>query len=234
MCVPGRVENLVLLIDLAGLSSFGVPMGPLKEIYKVMSGHYPGRLKSVYICNMPSALSWAYSAAKTILTDRQKRKLHPVNKVSELTQFIAAHQLEEDLGGTRKAITTFYPFPVGPGPFDLGSTQRKENETVKNCHEALDGAAVEGHLWDPRRSKEQNSALGYSEKAPEIMRACGFPFKEASSKPNGMSQNQEVNHIEEFSDEEPMEIEPVEASVVKESNTCGFLFCACTQPTTVN
>mmetsp|Transcript_582 Transcript_582/g.1866 ORF Transcript_582/g.1866 Transcript_582/m.1866 type:complete len:550 (+) Transcript_582:73-1722(+) len=234
MCVPGRVENLVLLIDLAGLSSFGVPMGPLKEIYKVMSGHYPGRLKNVFICNMPSALSWAYSAAKTMLTDRQKRKLNVVNKVSELTQFMAPHQLEEDLGGTRKAITTFYPFPVGPGPYDLGSTQRKEADSVPNCHEALDGAAVEGHLWDPRRGKDKNTALGFTEKAPEIMRACGFPFKEASQKRQGGTGSQEVNHIEEFSDEEPLGPEPLEAIAVKEPAMCGFFLCSCTQPTTAN
>ena len=38
----------------------------------------------------------------------------------------------------RKKLTTFYPFPLGPGPFELNSTQRKVEDAVPNVHEAAD------------------------------------------------------------------------------------------------
>merc|ERR1719197_1679044 len=107
MVVPGRVENLSLIVDLKGLGISQVPLSALGDIYKVMSNHYQGRVFSFYIINMTWLLEAIAGLAKNLLTDRQKQKLRFVDKLSELTQDIAPWQLERDLGGKRDVIKTF-------------------------------------------------------------------------------------------------------------------------------
>merc|ERR1719245_386100 len=97
MVVPGRVENLCVIVDLKGLSLSQVSLSALSEVYKVMSYHYSGRVFRFYIANVPSALSMIAGTAKCLLTDRQKQKLVCLKDTQELKKYFALHQLEEDL-----------------------------------------------------------------------------------------------------------------------------------------
>jgi len=175
MTVPGRVENLSVIVDLKGLGISQVPIGGLSEVYKVLGHHYMGRVVRFYCVNVPTALNIIAGMAKNLLTDRQRQKLQILDDVSKLRQEFAPHQLEVDLGGSRPPITEFFPFPLLAGPFQVNCDQGPDPNAVRNAHQALTAAGARGRLWDSSRTREQNCGLELGPRAPAIFEQCGLP-----------------------------------------------------------
>jgi len=176
MLVPGKVENLSVIVDLQGLSLSQVPLSALNEVYKVMSHHYIGRVYRFYVCNMPTALRMVSGMVLSLLTDRQRQKLVTVDDLKRLGQEFAPHQLETDLGGSRPKIARFLPFPLPPGPFDP-SAKGPDSSAVPRVHEVLTPAGATGRLWDSTRSRTQNLTLEFAPRAKEILGRCNLPFE---------------------------------------------------------
>lgn len=177
MLIPGRIENTNVIIDLKGLGISQLPVSALGDIYKVMSHHYIGRVFKFYVVNLSWVLNTISGAVKALLTDRQKQKLCILDDVKALAKDFALHQLENDLGGSRPEVKEFFPFPVPPGPFAIGSSAGPANNSCENCHEALapTQAARQGKLWSPSLSKEDNVALDYSPAALSLFERCNYP-----------------------------------------------------------
>lgn len=175
MFIPGKIENIVVLVDLRNLGIADVPLKALKSIYSVLSHHYIVRVFKFYIVNMSYMLSSLVSVVKPILTDRQRQKLNFLKNVNECREFAALHHLEEDLGGTRPKITEFFPFPLLPGPFDSGSSVGARTDAVKNVHRALTPAGFRGRIWDRSKTVDENSQLEYTDQAEDIFNQCGVP-----------------------------------------------------------
>jgi len=167
MLYPGVIENNVLIVDLAGLALSKVPIGPLQQIYKVMSTHYIGRVFRFYIVNMPFLLSSLSGVVKALLTDRQRQKLCFVHDVKELRKDFALHQLEKDLGGTRPSLKNFFPFELQGGPFTAGYDKGATADPPLNGHQVLTEAGAIGGLWSPDRSSEENLAHEFTAEAAE-------------------------------------------------------------------
>lgn len=176
MFVPGKVENLVVLVDLKNLGIADVPIKALKSIYSVLSHHYIVRVFRFYVVNMSYMLGTLVGVVKPILTDRQRQKLNFVKNVNECKDWVALHHLEEDLGGSRPKITTFFPFPLLPGPFAPGSSAGPRKDAVKNCHTALTAEGFRGLLWDTSKTKAENIQYEYTDVAEGIFKACGLPI----------------------------------------------------------
>lgn len=176
MVVPGKVENLSVIVDLKGLSLSQVPLGALNEVYKVMSNHYIGRVFRFYVCNMSPMLGTIAGLAKAILTDRQKQKLTMLDDVSELRKDFALHQLEKDLGGSREPVQTFFPFPLEAGPFEAGYAGEPDRSGVPDAHKVLTALGAIGQLWDAKKSEEENARLEYSAEAAEVLQRCSLPI----------------------------------------------------------
>jgi len=165
MVVPGKIENNCLVVDLKGLGISGVPISALSQIYSVMSHHYIGRVFRFYVVNMSSGLSTIAGWVKGLLTDRQKQKLQLLDNLDDLKKDFAQHQLEEDLGGTRPMIKTFFPFPLQGPPFEKGSTESGTSKPYEGAHKVLSAMGARGKLWNPSKSKEENCSLEYSPEA---------------------------------------------------------------------
>jgi len=176
MFIPGKVENLVVLCDLKNLGITDVPLKALKNIYSVLSHHYIVRVFRFYIVNMSYMLGTLVSLVKPILTDRQRQKLNFLKSTSECKDFCALHHLEDDLGGTRPKLTKFFPFPLLPGPFGLGSTASPTVNAVPNCHKALTLEGFRGRVWDTTLDNAVNSQYEYTEFAEDIFNQCGIPI----------------------------------------------------------
>eukprot|EP00913_Durusdinium_trenchii_P022452 g21089.t1 len=114
---------------------------------------------------MSSGLSTIAGWVKGILTDRQKQKLQLLDHLDDLKKDFAHHQLEEDLGGTRPMITTFFPFPLQGPPFEKGSTESERPSCFEGSHRVLSSMGARGKIWDPSKSKEENTCLEYSPEA---------------------------------------------------------------------
>eukprot|EP00927_Polykrikos_kofoidii_P028173 TRINITY_DN24639_c0_g1_i1.p1 TRINITY_DN24639_c0_g1~~TRINITY_DN24639_c0_g1_i1.p1 ORF type:complete len:526 (+),score=74.31 TRINITY_DN24639_c0_g1_i1:397-1974(+) len=156
MLIPGRVENNTVVVDLKGLSLTQVPIAALKDVYKVMSHHYMGRVFRFYICNASWTLMSIASVVKSILTDRQRQKLVFVDNVKDMAKDWAADQLEEDLGGRRPVDKGFFPFPLQPGPFEGGCLKPADQNAPRNLHEAIPQDMMFGRVWDPSLTPAEN------------------------------------------------------------------------------
>lgn len=176
MAIPGRVENMVILVDLRGLSISQIPLSSLHEVAHVLTQQHASRVWKFYICNMSMVLRGLSTLVQAVMTDRQKKKIVFVKSFEALRQDIAPHQLEEDLGGTRPILKTFYPFPLLPGPFEIDSVQTSEDVAVRGCHALLSAAGARGRQWDPSLSVEENTTLDYSASAVDILRKCNLPI----------------------------------------------------------
>eukprot|EP00928_Gymnodinium_smaydae_P070177 TRINITY_DN54088_c0_g1_i1.p1 TRINITY_DN54088_c0_g1~~TRINITY_DN54088_c0_g1_i1.p1 ORF type:complete len:509 (-),score=107.86 TRINITY_DN54088_c0_g1_i1:258-1784(-) len=174
MLVPGKVEGNNLIVDLKDLSASQVPIKELAKLYSVMSHHYMGRVFKFYVMNLSTMLSMIASAAKSLLTDRQKQKLNFLNSPSELAKDFALHQLEQDHGGTRPALTSFFPFPMAPGPFEAGYSKGPHEKSVERVDKLLTAANCRGKLWDPRKSREDNTRIEWPVDGVEIFERCGL------------------------------------------------------------
>jgi len=174
MVVPGKVENLNVVVDLKGLGISQVPVTALGEVYSVMSHHYIGRVFKFYVANMPYTLRALSPVATAMMSDRQKQKLNFLDNFSKLTQEFAPHQLEKDLGGSQPIFTEFFPFPLQAGPFGPDATGGPDGTAVPYVHKVLTAAGARGVLWDPTRSAEDNVALKYTADAAGILTQCGL------------------------------------------------------------
>lgn len=176
MVVPGKIENLNLIADLKGLGVTQVPITALAEVNRIMSNHYLGRVFKFYIVNLSWMLSSIAGIAKALLTDRQKQKLNILDKVQELANEAAPHQLEEDLGGARPVLDVFFPFPFRPGPFEASLALKENTSAIPDVHRLLTRRGAQGRIWDPSLSREDNLKLEYTPQAEDILKRCGLPF----------------------------------------------------------
>eukprot|EP00928_Gymnodinium_smaydae_P057844 TRINITY_DN4106_c0_g5_i1.p1 TRINITY_DN4106_c0_g5~~TRINITY_DN4106_c0_g5_i1.p1 ORF type:complete len:499 (+),score=83.05 TRINITY_DN4106_c0_g5_i1:100-1497(+) len=173
MVVPGRVENLNVIVDLQGLGISQVPVGAISEIGKLMSSHYLGRVFKFYIVNLSYILSSLAGIAKSLMTDRQRQKLFFLDKAQHVAKDAAATQLEEDFGGSVPKLQKFFPFPLRPGPFEAGCTTA-DSSAVKGVHGLLTRRGAQGRIWSESLSREENVSLEYTDEAPEILQKCGL------------------------------------------------------------
>mmetsp|Transcript_165716 Transcript_165716/g.318168 ORF Transcript_165716/g.318168 Transcript_165716/m.318168 type:complete len:538 (-) Transcript_165716:14-1627(-) len=179
MVLAGRVESFVLIIDLAGMGVSQIPVSALSKIMSTMGGHYCGRCASTFVCNMSWTLRSLVGVAKGLMTERQVQKLVFVKDAKVGTEFkerFALHQLEQDFGGTRPNLQEFFPFPMVAGPFDAGNSSGPRSSAVPRCHEAFDRVDSRGRIWNPEKSKEENTKRRYTEKAAGIYKSCGLPI----------------------------------------------------------
>jgi len=176
MAIPGRVENVVIIMDLKGLSISQIPLSSLQEVANVLTQQHASRVWKFYICNMSMIQRGLATVVQAFMTDRQKKKIMFVKNVKDLLQDIAPHQLEADLGGTRPVAETFFPFPLPPGPFEINSAKTSEDVAVRGCHDLLTAIGARGRLWNPALSEEENTKLDYSASAVGILRKCNLPI----------------------------------------------------------
>merc|ERR1712241_1544657 len=107
-----------------------------------MANHYVNRVFRFYMIHMPWTLSTVANMATRILTERQKQKMQVIKDAAELRSEFALHQLELDLGGSRAMDTTFFPFPLCPGPFQAGCDAGPRSNAVPDLHRSFTAASL--------------------------------------------------------------------------------------------
>ena len=115
MVLPGKVENVVVIVDLKDVSYSQMPaVSALMELKEVLTKQDAGRVFCFYVCNMPFIVRAVCNVVQAAMTEKQRQKMRFV-EVSQLAEDFALNQLERDLGGTREVETEFFPFPLPPG-----------------------------------------------------------------------------------------------------------------------
>lgn len=165
MMIPGKVENIVVIVDLKDLSYSQLPpVAAVLELKDVLVKQDAGRVFCFYVCNLPFIVRAGVSVVQAAMTEKQRQKMRFVSDLSELQGDFALNQLESDLGGTRELETNFFPFPLPPGPFTAGTPGSNEEKATPNLHRLLSPEAARGRLWNPKKRPEENRRV-FSEEA---------------------------------------------------------------------
>lgn len=174
MIVPGKIENICVILDLRNLALSQVPLSSLMEVKAVLCNQHAGRVFRFYICNMPLVLRAVSGVVRAAMTERQRQKIVFVKSHETLRREFALHHLEEDLGGTRPPVEEFLPFPLLPGPFRAGSTAGPRADAIPHVHRVLTEEGARGRLWDSRLSRADNVRVDYATTpaALDILRRC--------------------------------------------------------------
>lgn len=200
MMIPGKVENIVVIVDLKDLSYSQLPpIAAVLELKDVLVKQDAGRVFCFYVCNLPFIVRAGVSVVQAAMTEKQRQKMRFVSDISELQGDFALNQLESDLGGTRELETNFFPFPLPPGPFTAGSPDSNLNATP-NLHRLLSPESSRGRLWNPKKPPEENRQV-FSEEARaelqemelELGTTLELPTPKASREARAKVENQSVN-----------------------------------------
>eukprot|EP00397_Hematodinium_sp_SG-2012_P007810 GEMP01007860.1.p1 GENE.GEMP01007860.1~~GEMP01007860.1.p1 ORF type:complete len:535 (+),score=104.36 GEMP01007860.1:211-1815(+) len=148
LLIPGKVETMNVVLDLARVSIVNLRSDNLRGIMQILSKHYVGRLYQMLVINPPSMLSVVWGLAKSFLSDRQVAKTAFVKKSDIATGRCAKHQLEVQYGGSIPTLTKFYPFTFPSGPFDVGHTAGRAEEALAHGYRCLNARTVCGALAD--------------------------------------------------------------------------------------
>lgn len=170
MAVPGRVENVVVIIDLQDISYRHMAIPALMELKEVFTHQNAGRVFCFYVCNMPFLVRALVNVVEAAMTERARQKIRFLSDVSQLREDFALNQLERDLGGCREAAESFFPFPLPPGPFSAGSPGSRK-EAVGDLHQIMTRAGARGRLWDPAT---RSSCMEFADTARDFLRQHGL------------------------------------------------------------
>mmetsp|Transcript_80366 Transcript_80366/g.236445 ORF Transcript_80366/g.236445 Transcript_80366/m.236445 type:complete len:480 (-) Transcript_80366:57-1496(-) len=184
--VPGRVENWVVILDLANASKV-VSMFHLaglaataKVIGTTLESVYCGRMVWMKIINMPSVMRRVIESC--IPAEKKKKVQFASNPAAELRDHFEPNQLEARYGGTAPdlAPSQTYPFHFFPG-----ASPGAAAEHPPSLHEKTTRAFHEGKLWDtsqPEKSRKwieemQHASLTPSSAAALSSLSGGLPVK---------------------------------------------------------
>jgi len=173
MFYPGRAENIVIIVDFKGMYATQLPLQMMGSIQKVLTYLYPCRTAQSFCCNLPLSLRMVFHTAKALLTARQQARLMLVEP-ADLGKMFAGSQLEEDLGGKRPVMQTFFPYQLNPGPFHVDGDADAGQSEAPRVHEAFTQQGLYGKMWDPRLDAEGNSYVETTPAAQSIFTACGL------------------------------------------------------------
>jgi len=145
MFVPGRIENLNVMLDFDNVSVTNVPLMQLKEIVKLFSAHYVGRVYKIFAYRIPRFFGFIYEMAKGLLSDRQRAKITFTRDCAEVAELFLPSQLEKRYGGTRDDLEgSFYPFRFLPGPFTDDAQDGASGIEVPDAHIVLSQEMING------------------------------------------------------------------------------------------
>lgn len=173
--VPGRVENWVVILDLANASSV-VSMFNLaglaatgKLIATTLEQVYCGRMIWMKILNLPQVMR---KVIESCIPTEKKKKVQFVSDVhSELPRFFELNQLERRYGGTAEdlAPAQTYPFRFFPGASISSQTETSAasqpalSPQGQPWHSCTDRPFHEGRLWDTSTPEACKSWVSHME-----------------------------------------------------------------------
>lgn len=79
MMIPGKIENVLLVIDSHGNNVFSLPYGLLNKCIAGIQLNYRGVARSVFILNAPKTFSYAWKTISYFLDESTARKVQISN-----------------------------------------------------------------------------------------------------------------------------------------------------------
>jgi hypothetical protein len=111
LMVPGKVESLVVVVDMTGIGTIDIPVSSLKTIGQMLQNNYRARLYKLYVLNTPMLVKALWIAIKGFLEEFTVAKVNVLGgDFTPLYQQVPPERLEKKLGGQCADLTDdFFP-----------------------------------------------------------------------------------------------------------------------------
>ncbi|ANQ09322.1 Uncharacterized protein PCOAH_00034200 [Plasmodium coatneyi] len=134
LCIPGKIENYISLVDCSGISLSKFPMSTFMKLLEIMNSKYRCRLFRMYIIDAPKIFKTFGKSflnfAPSYMT--KKLKILDTNYASYLREEIFETQLERRYGGVREIRdNVFYPFAFYPNCCCAGGASESALQVVE-------------------------------------------------------------------------------------------------------
>lgn len=219
--LPGVVETNVSVLDLGNVGFWTASnlVGAVKSTLKTMQNHYVQRVYRAVCVNAPGWVASMWNGIKGILSARQQAKtfIFSSGDFSMLQEMFAPHQLQKRYGGTREDITTFYPFPLLPGPYYSGSKASDPN-AVPNCHAVLGEKTRKGAVWE---SGAPRIPIRFASGSWKVFREAGLPVPPPEQFEDGIGEDGTQADVAPVPKPEPEVVPEVAPEVVPSSDEKG-------------
>jgi hypothetical protein len=150
--VPGRVENWVVILDLANVLNvvsifhIGSLISTAMALAMTLETIYCGRMAWMKIVNMPGSSVVAKAVNSAIPVDKRHKVSCPLDAHTELLKHMNPNQLEERYGGS---APTLQPKDTYPYHFFPNASRESCNQSSSSLHNEAPLSLHEGFLWDP-------------------------------------------------------------------------------------
>lgn len=150
--VPGRVENWVVILDLANVLNvvsifhIGSLISTAMALAMTLETIYCGRMAWMKIVNMPGSTVVAKAVNSAIPVDKRHKVSCPLDAQTELLKLMNSNQLEERYGGT---APTLQPKDTYPYHFFPNASKGSCDQSSSSLHNEAPLSLHEGLLWDP-------------------------------------------------------------------------------------
>eukprot|EP00826_Nyctotherus_ovalis_P018541 TRINITY_DN1555_c0_g1_i7.p2 TRINITY_DN1555_c0_g1~~TRINITY_DN1555_c0_g1_i7.p2 ORF type:complete len:341 (+),score=108.31 TRINITY_DN1555_c0_g1_i7:343-1365(+) len=117
MCIPGKIEDVIILIDLAKIGVTELPTAAMQKMIGCLQSSYKGTVYRMFVLNATSLLKFLWNVVANFMdpNTRAKMKVFDVGNPEELTSLAAPSQLLEEYGGTAKMPERCWPPTFPPG-----------------------------------------------------------------------------------------------------------------------
>jgi len=113
--IPTVCETAVIWIDLTRANLTKIPYSEVQSICSKLTFRYPFQLDHFYILHDSVFIQTCTPIIRTFMTELQRLKIKMHRKtipIKDIDLYYNSGIVDERFGGSRKAIDTFYPFPV--------------------------------------------------------------------------------------------------------------------------
>ncbi|KYO01959.1 Sec14 domain containing protein [Plasmodium gaboni] len=150
LCIPGKIENYISIIDCSGISISKFPMTTFMKLLEIMNSKYRCRLFRMYILEAPKILKTFGKSflnfAPTYMT--KKLKILDNNFADYLREEILSTQLEKKYGGIQEdKINNFYPFHFYPNCY-ISQQQKSKSQDNKIVIEKKINIFKNDHIYN--------------------------------------------------------------------------------------
>ena len=109
LLIPGKVETIVMLVDLSGVSSFSFPVNKFKNVARLLGRNYQGRLYKQFALNVSVVFRRLWDVSKHFFSSFTIASTFLLGgNFNELYKLIPKSELEKKFGGYCQNLGPYY------------------------------------------------------------------------------------------------------------------------------
>ena len=137
LAVPGKIENINLILDCQDMNVFTAPYMRIKVLLQAIQSQFKCICKTIFVLNSPATFSIFYNGVKGFINEmvRSKIQIHSTNTCDQLLDIALPEQIEQKYGGTSPNLSlNFWPATMPSFNFGVDQSLLQQDEHLPTDH----------------------------------------------------------------------------------------------------